>query len=291
MKILNAGPDWYTGTNILTYDQTGRTLYHVFQSISQKEMRWRAGGYKGRECLETGIKYGSRVRKDGRADEILIGSGRSSEVVIDHLGDPDRFRATRLDLQITFQLENKDKLMASDLYNSTAMRRKFGTSPIGNRKMSLIRSETGDTLYLGSRSSAKKFFRLYDKSFEMKGYPGEFWRAEVQYGRDLASGALRWYLDIGHSKSALVDLICSEFFDAIEWSPVPQYQYNPQDFPPEDKEATTLANKMDWLKTCVRPTVTILQDEGLEKEAKIALGFSPAWDRRQAASELLKNEE
>lgn len=277
MEIVSAGPDWYTATNIPKDHQMGASLFHVFHSVCHKETKWRAGGYKGGECLETGIKYGSRMRKDGRADEILIASGRSSEVAIEQVGDPDRFRTTRFDLQITVQRKEPHRMLASNLYDSIKMRRKVGTSPLGNRKMSLIRSETGDTLYVGSRSSSKKFFRLYDKSFEMNGYPGEFWRAEVQYGRDLASGAIRWYVDIGYVRHALVDLVCSEFFDAMEWSLVPNYQYNTQDFPPEDEKETTLEKKLAWLKNCARPTVQILIENGLEKEAREALGLPVDW--------------
>ena len=273
MKIVSFGPDWYTGTNILNDDGQSTSLFALFSDVSEGHKKWRAGGYKGLECLKTGIKYGSRLRKDGQADEIFIASGSSSRDALVHLDGQDRYRATRFDLQITIKFNNRNAMMASDLYDTLRVRRRLGTSPIGNRKMSLIRSEAGDTFYLGSRTSKKRLFRFYDKSYEMRGYPGEYWRAEVQYGRDKAQAALGWYFDAKPSAENIVDLVCSEFFDACEWSPTPQYVYAPSDFPSLPEEQTTLGKKLTWLKTCVRPTVGMLVNEGMEGETLEALGL------------------
>lgn len=283
MKVFNYGPDWYTATNVLQDNQQCVSLFQVFQEVSKGQMKWRAGGYKGHECLVTGVKYGSRIRKDGRADEMLVASGPISREVIEKIGDPSRYRATRFDLQITLHLDPAERMLASNLYDRLRTRQNLGTSPLGNRKIALIRSGTGDTLYLGIRSSSRKFFRLYDKSLDLGYKPGQFWRAEVQYGRDLAEGALRWYTEVGGVEHCIVDLVCSEFFDAMEWSPFKKYQYNRQHFPPEQEDLPTLDRKLAWLETCVKPTVALLIENGLERETRDALGLPVrgAWARRQ----------
>lgn len=282
MNVLSFGLDWYTATNIVQDSPECQSLFSVFHDLSECQKRWRSGGYKGQECLITGIKYGSRIRKDGRADEMLVASGSVSNAVVDRIGDVSRFRATRIDIQITLYLDARNTKLASDLYDATRMREGFGRSPLGNRKMSLIRSGPGDTLYLGSRSSARKFFRLYDKSIDLGHKKGQIWRCEIQYGRELAQAALRWYDNVWGVEHAVVDLVCSEFFDAFEWSPLSKYQYNSQLFLAEDKEETKLAKKLTWLRDCVRPTAKILIDNGLEEEARAALGLPGEgdWTRR-----------
>lgn len=280
MEVFSYGPDWYTSTNVL-YDQPEQTtLFHVFQEMSGPQRRWTGGGYKGNECVNTGLKYGSRPRRDGGMDEMIVASGRVSEKAIEFIGDAARFRTTRFDLQITLHLDQPDKNLAVDLYESIRKKQDVGLSPIGNRNLGLIRSGTGDTLYLGSRSSTRRFFRLYDKSGDLGQGLGEFWRAEVQYGRSIAGGAMEWYLSRGNHYRFIVDLVCSEFYDAMGWSPFPDYTFGVSEFQDEPEEPQSLSKKLSWLEICVRPTVGILIEAGQENEVRKALGLPADWQAR-----------
>jgi len=284
VEVFSYGPDWYTATNVV-YDQPEQTtLFHVFQEMSGLQKIWRAGGYKGNECLVTGLKYGSRSRKDGGVDEMMVASGKTSEKAIEFMGNAARFRTTRFDLQITLRLDPSDKNLALDLYENIKKKQDVGLSPIGNRSISLIRSGTGDTMYLGSRSSTRRFFRLYDKSSDLDQELGEFWRAEIQYGRSLAGGAMEWYLARENHYRFVIDLVCSEFYDAMGWSPLPNYLPVTTELIDEPKEPSPLSKKLVWLETCVRPTVAILIEAGLEGEIREALGLPLDWQAGQRST-------
>ncbi len=273
MPINSFGPDWYTATNIFQDGQTSSTLFEVFTDLSKGQKNWSGGGYRGKECLVTKVKYGSRVRKDGRADEMIVASGPVSQNVIELIGDTSKFRTTRFDLQITIEPSMPDRELAVRQYEGIRLKQSAGVNPLGNRKPRLIRSPTGDTLYIGSRESTQRLFRLYDKSVEL-GFPvGRFWRCEVQYGRDMAQGAALWYETVGGKERPIVDLVCSEFYDVMRWSPLSHYSYAPADFTSVPKEKTTLEAKLLWLETCVRPTIALLIENGLRGEMKAALGI------------------
>lgn len=273
MEIYSVGPDWYTATNVLTDGGMTASLYKQFCGLTTHHKRWMAGGYKGNECLATGIKYGSRSRKDGQADEMMIASGPVSIQAIEHVGDVGQYRTTRFDLQLTFKPEKPHPKLAVSLYDKIRTMERVGASPLGNRSIMLVRSGTGDTLYIGSRASKKKFFRLYDKSLDLGYEPGEYWRAEVQYGSKVARGAIGWFIAHKDQKKTLTDLICSEFWEAMGWSPRYDYDYVFIEDLEEPEVATTLEGKLSWLTECVKPTVALLIENGLEKQARDALGL------------------
>ncbi len=279
MEVYSVGADWYTATNVLTDDGMTASLFRQFYGLTTNHKRWTMGGYKGNECLATGIKYGSRARRDGGADEIMIASGEASAQAIEHVGNVGQYRTTRLDLQLTFKPKTPQPKLAVSLYDKIRAMEGVGASPLGNRKITLIQSGTGSTLYVGSRTSGCKFFRLYDKSLDLGGEPGEYWRAEVQYGKKLARGAIGWYVAHRDQKATIADLICSEFWDAMGWSPRYDYDYVFIENLKEQEDPTTLDNKLAWLKACVRPTLALLIENGLEGEARNALGLrvSNAW--------------
>ncbi len=273
MEIYSVGPDWYTATNILTDGDESDTLFAQFYGLTTTQIRWQAGGYKGKECLVTRIKYGSRSRKEGGVDEIMIASGPASIQAIEHVVNVGQYRTTRFDLQLTFKPRVPNPKLAVDLYDKLKTMQSVGASPLGNRKVTLIRSGTGDTLYVGSRSSKKKFFRLYDKSLDLGYEPGEYWRAEIQYGSEVARGAIGWYVGHKSQKKTLADLICSEFWAAMGWTPRYDYNHVFIEGIEEPEAPTTLERKLSWLRDCVKPTVAILIENGLEGEAIDALGL------------------
>lgn len=273
MRILSSGSDWVTLTNIVQDGQGYAPLIAIFGFLSVVERDWFTAGYRGRQCIETGMKYGTRPREDGRADELLVVPGKQSGIVLGHIEDLQGYRVTRFDLQVTVLLDRVERDLVSKLYDKIIDLKDKGHSPLGRRKISHIRSLSGETLYVGSRKTGKKFFRLYDKSLDVDAEIGLVWRQEVQYGRDLAHGATEWYLAARDNPVAVIDLVCSEFMDATGFSLLPADKTVSPDFSENDSAKTTMTAKLDWLKRCVRPTISLMIEHDLLEEATEALGL------------------
>lgn len=280
MSVFSFGADWLTLTNVLQDNQKLQSLMTVFLDRSEVNTKWKAGGYKGLQDIGKDLKYGSRIRKDGRADEILVASGKRSEKIALGLGNIGGYNVTRLDLQITMQPEKPNPGMARDMYEKILLQDKMGMSPTGRRKVSLIRSPSGDTLYIGTRKTGRKFYRLYDKGFDEGFGLGLLWRAEVQYGRDMASAALKVYKEIGTTGTCVMDLVCSEFYDAAKIELFEGCKMNAEIITENYERKVTVQRKLDWLATCVRPTIAFLLEEDLEDEMLDALGLKGGRQRK-----------
>lgn len=273
MKIFSSGADWLTVTNVLDDYQVHLPLMTAFLRLAAVEKEWKSAGYKGLQCLDTEMKYGSRLRDDGRADEMLVSPGAHAGVLLEHMKNIDDYRVTRLDLQVTVFVDKPDENIAVRLYDKLSRMSAVGTSPLGRRKVSLVRSETGQTLYIGSRQTGRKFFRLYDKSHDVGASLGQVWRQEVQYGRDLAQGAAKWYVQAANKGQSVIDLVCAEFMDCADFSLVPTDEVVAEDFAEKPADHTVLGAKVEWLRKCVRPTIALLIEHDLLDEAKEALGL------------------
>lgn len=280
MAIFSSGSDWLTLTNVVDDESDIRPLARVFDDLTGVSTRWTAGGYKGSVDPDSGIKYGSRLRKDARADEILICPGRTSDMAIEEIPDPLAYRVTRLDLQVTVTLDDYDENIASDLYDGIMTSKEQKRTILGRRKLALLKSSTGQTLYVGSRKSGRKFFRVYDKSNDVGAGLGTIWRQEVQYGRYLAQEALERYLSIMGDGYGVIGLVCAEFQDALWWSLHDHIGDLPEIITEDEKPLPTLSSKLYWLETCVRPTITLMIDNDLEEEMLSALGLRGWWERR-----------
>lgn len=81
-------------------------------------------------------------------------------------------RFTRLDLAMDVWDDGFD---AVELYN----RFNAGNVVTRSRRASLVQSNTGDTFYVGSRTS-EKFLRVYDKGGEQGEEQGNHWRIELE---------------------------------------------------------------------------------------------------------------
>lgn len=283
MSMFGFGADWLTLTNVLQDNQELRSLMAVFLDTSEVNTRWKSGGYKGLQDIGGDLKYGSRVRKDGRADEILITSGKRSIKTALGLDNIDRYKVTRLDVQITMQEEKPNPGMARDIYEQILLKTKVGLSPLGRRKVSLVRSGNGDTLYIGARKTGRKFYRLYDKGFDEGFGLGVLWRAEVQYGRHVARAALKVYKEIGTVSVSVMDLVCSEFYDSAKIKLFDGCKVDAEIITETDEEMVTVQSKLDWLALCVRPTISFLIEQDLEDEMIDALGLKGGrqarWDK------------
>lgn len=273
MKVISAGADYLTLTNIVDGDARDKTLLGLFEILADPTEKWQGGGYKGWQCLSAQYKFGSRLREDGRVDEILIAPGASSETVFDLYPFEKEFKVTRLDLQLTVLYDGLRPDLAEKRYDKLESMRRMGMSPLKRRKTTLIKSTTGTTLYLGTRRSGRKFFRLYDKSLDWGAELGAVWREEIQFGRDLAQKAFTYYLTTRGSKANVIDLVSAEFTDACSMSLVENSSYGLEDFSKEDEGPTGAEKKLRWLEKCVKPTIAWLIEHELETEARDALGM------------------
>lgn len=271
--LFNFGLDWLTLTNVINDGSGVPPLMPVFQDLTRVTTKWGAGGYQGKQDKDMGLKYGSRLRKDGRADEMLIATGYNASKLVDAIPDPTRYRVTRVDIQTTVQFLEPRPYLARVLYGEIKEAKAKGESITKRRKVVLVQSETGETLYLGSRKTGRKFFRLYDKSDDVGLGLGRVWRQEVQYGRDLAQEALERYLNIHDNPGAIISLVCAEFQDAMGYSLINHVKQEPEVVSGTAKPETTLEKKLKWLETCVKPTIALMIYEDLEKEMLTALGL------------------
>lgn len=274
MKIYNFGIDWLSLTNVLQMSGGSEPLMKMFIALSGITDKWVGFGYKGYQDVDTGLKYGSRIRKDSLADELLILSGNQAESALDSMPSLARYRATRLDLQVTVLLDKPHPKIVTGLYEKIATMISLGNAPTGRRKVKMVRSETGDTLYVGSRKTGRKFFRLYDKSLFYGEELGMVWRQEIQYGRDMAKDALALYLSIKGSEAAVINLVCAEFKDGLGFSILPDNGL-PDNIPVAKlKKEPPMRKKLQWLEECVRPTITLMINNDLEAEMLEALGLT-----------------
>lgn len=280
MRVQSFGLDWLTVTDVLDDSIKYPPLADAFTRLSDVPLRWTGQGYRGLQDEYKGLRYGSRLRADGRVDEILIMSGVLCDEMLGEIKNITDYRATRLDIQLTVLLDVADQELSSRAYEQLSQQRKFGTSPSKRRKLSNVRSETGQTLYIGRRKTGRKFFRLYDKSDDLGLALGKAWRQEVQYGRDMAEAALKQYLTIKGNRRAIIDLVCAEFIDAVGFALSPDVGSLPDVSLKTPEKEKTLERKLKWLKECVRPTIALLIEHDLERAALECLGLSGAWPHR-----------
>ncbi len=279
--IVSSSSDWITLTETWSAREMedrakgGETLLQgCFKAIALCEEDWGTMGYQGLQCTETKIRYGTREERTGGQHEILTGSGQTSDEVVDFMPVQNSLRCTRFDLQATVYLPSPDVDIAGTLYHSLMREKYKGVSKSGRRALSLIQSDTGQTLYVGKRKSGRKFFRLYDKSVELQAPLGTVWRQEIQYGREFAQNAWEWFKVHRFDMSAHIKMVNTEFTAAIDYSMMSDQGYTSEVIPEVIREKGTIGSKLSWLRRCVRPVVAFLGEKKYGQEAVEALGLA-----------------
>lgn len=244
-----------------------------FLTLANVTTKWRGLGYKGWQDADVGIQHGSRLSKSDMAEELLQLTGNQADVGLDKVPELSEYHATRLDLQVTVELDERHPKLALELYERLVSLPEDGSKIAGRRKVKMVRSQAGDTLYVGSRKTGRRFYRLYDKSIDLGCEIGTMWRQEVQYGREMADLCLGLYMSIRGNRKAVTNLVCAEFQDAIGFSLVPIDEL-PNNIPnPDARVKAPLSAKLKWLEDCVRPTVALLLEAEMEQELLEALGL------------------
>ncbi len=282
-NIFNSGVDWITLTNKRGYaPEAGLDL--VFSEHSLNPEAWAVGGYSGLRCTETGLRYGERKGRDGKVEEILIASGKFSSEIAGSNWDLYA-NCTRIDFQVTVYLDSPEPHLAKAWYEEFEAAFEAGETMTGRRKRALILSDTGETLYVGSRKSGRKFFRFYDKSHDYGADRGTVWRQEVQYGRRFADKAL-WFFRTASEEDrveAMAEMVFAEFMGAMSksliWTPGDAVDIIVE----PAAEESGIQKRLEWLRACVRPVVERLDNAGYAHDALAALfgdaGSWVAWPR------------
>jgi DNA relaxase NicK len=179
---------------------------------------------------------------------------------------------SRIDLAVTVWFEDHTPELASIMYAAAREYwREIGKNQ-GYKYPTLIDSEGGCTLYLGSRTS-QRYFRLYDKWAQSEDPRFMFaWRFEIELKGELAR--VIWQ-DIGNGVD-IYDIALHEVFGTME-----RYGIRPSDFEdygklrkiPRHGSPPDILTKLEWLQKQVRPSVEKLKDRGYEAAVRTILGL------------------
>lgn len=270
-KGYNACLDWVT---LVGEDAQGKVpaveeAVAAMEKLATEHGQWRdfkLQGYKGQTCGPISAGFNGDnfiIRISGKvADEV--------EILIPSFAT---CKPTRVDYQVTIQLEKPEKNLASRSF--AIMEKSNGLQ--GPKRFLAFFTSNSDTLYVGKRTSPV-MLRLYDKTpdinlaNETKHQPGSFWRYEVEYKRQYARAAFDTWLASTNRTELIKDTVLAEFskrnapgFDLVQDYGVALKAYIP---PP------TIDSNLKWLKSTVRPVFQRLVSSGLEREALMALGQS-----------------
>jgi len=174
---------------------------------------------------------------------------------------------TRIDLQTTVKHAERYPDSAQDIYNDIKKWRADGTYRWSSR---LISSETGDTLYIGSRES-EVMLRYYDKSEAYEAELGTYWRYEVEFKRAAAVAVWATLSAWPNWAVRISDLVFDKFSDR---DIMPVYARGDTWSEMEIvRQFSTEETRIDWLARQVRPSISKLVEGGFQKQVEEALGF------------------
>jgi len=230
---------------------------------------WRFHGYDGLSCQ--GYRWGTRQDSD-----ILMLSGSDAaygwQTALEYATN-----VTRIDLAVTVRLFHPIPDYAWAIYR-TLDEKVDGKKPC--RKLTFItNNHGGQTLYVGSRSS-DQMGRLYDKGREgakkLDMPIGELWRYEVELKAKRALAVAEQLKICAKSGQNVGNAIGATVQTWFFTRGVPSLMW------PESREEFDLAiaaritddaATLDWLSTCVKPSVQRLIKKGRRRDVLQSLGF------------------
>lgn len=215
-----------------------------------KTQDWRLLGYRGRACGP--VKMGFR----GDENWIIQLSGETANYAIEKIPALAKMNVSRVDYQVTRQLPEITPAYIQCLHMELKeLKRDNPSFP----SLTLIQSDTGDTLYIGKRTS-NRYIRIYDKGGEQGGERNRIIRYEVEYKKDKAQPAWETFVDALPNRTehilGTVQAELSRIGLEVRFS--------------SDQLATIKAEKTEplaerqlaWLRRCVKPVTMKLVQEG-----------------------------
>jgi len=258
-EVHSVGMDWIT---YVTTERRHTKDLMLFASSSAKGQEqsnvsseyWKGLGYAGSKLGS--FRWGERNGHEG----IMIISGGSAiaGLAFAALGIG---RPTRVDLQVTIRCTPPNHSVATRVYSDLE---NINKSRQRKRYIKLISSSTGDTVYVGKRTS-KVMLRLYDKTHSvMQGQTGLYWRYEVEY----KSRAAVKVLESLTTANDLMALCLSQVFaEYVKRDVQPRFSTRSVvDAIEVGMEVSTKDSKLRWLEKCVAPVVTQLCIAGYEEQ-------------------------
>ncbi len=262
--IVSSGPDWLTVSGVsretsIPIMEFAEREFTMLDEEGVLRRPWGAMGYRGWQMGS----FRAGVRKNNEA--ILIASGDAAIEISSRI-PLESCRVTRFDLQVTLAITPPDPNVALREYHAQKAENEKRKK---KRSLRYISSNTGDTLYVGSRR-AKIMLRLYDKGYDYaNNEKGELWRYEVEFKGLAAVKAFDAWRSNENRPFFTVQLITAEYqkrgilpgfstgtkFSAIEVKAV----------------VSTAEGKLSWLLRCVAPVVTQLLNLGYEEQVLHAL--------------------
>jgi hypothetical protein len=279
-KAFNCGVDAVT----VSYRDDSRVAFEEIRAATRRAVSYRMdGSFETRSARLRGYE-GERphpsmfVGSMAGQGTLVVATGSLSEYVVDELRDADH--CARIDLQLTLWVsQDADTLISKARDYADSFRKAPGRL---GRPFSIRHEQTlgsGDTLYLGSRTS-ERFGRIYNKGAESGEleYSGSI-RYEVELKNDAATRFYRRYVATTDPTACLLSEVLRDF---SEWGI--HLPTNLADKYPKRIEATpdpfSAERKLEWLRNGVSGTVDKLLDEGVEFEAIYDALFGK-WSARQ----------
>lgn len=177
---------------------------------------------------------------------------------------------TRVDLQVTIWYQEDPAGTISDLY----LEREENPKRKGETNTTLILGQDrGDTLYVGSRSSAQ-FGRIYDKMRQSKNsshYKNAL-RFEVEFKKPLSGEVMRWLLTNDPSSEQICAKVLNWF--ALRGIEVPNICTSGDNAIQLPSKETPIESKLNWLRKTVRPVYRQLKLLDLQTLADEAIGVT-----------------
>jgi hypothetical protein len=222
---------------------------------------WRPGRWLQYDGFQNGdgLYYGHAMQSNEKEHYVVKLSGSNAQQFFDHTFylPPDKrnflhnFYATRVDIQVTAPIP--DWWNVRELHDWYLEQRKT---------VSIIQSETGNTLYLGSRSSGR-FVRFYEKALETL-----YLRLEFELKGDYARNA--WLALITNNNT--VSEIYASHLDALRLEPDHRSYFMPDtdhdhDFSKHLREVDANA-RLKWLLSLTNTFAAMVRDHDIGDRAR-----------------------
>lgn len=261
--------EWNAGVDAITVvgqdHHSALLFYNEYENVKtrldqqeKQDKPWGMHGYRGKQCGSVRVGL-----KDDKT--ILMVTGPQAERVF-AVSRTVAVKYTRIDLQVTLKLETPVRMWAYNHYHSdnlTSVRER------GKMYMSLINSPTGDTLYLNKRTSPT-FGRMYDKSREYEEVLGKVWRFEVEAKEEHCDKLGRILEYLGEYEDVAADYVAGWYSDREVCVPVGIR--DGISLPKLAEKITSNAQKLEWLRRQVAPSIQELIQVGLREDVEKALG-------------------
>ena len=246
IRLIEARPDWLTcsapaGARADLLEGFANAVILAESDAGDRVSTECVQGYIGERC--GGVISGSR------ADGVLVPLPGSTAA--DYTTEAARLADhwSRLDYCVTVDTSETQLDPVTEAWRALKARQAAEVKTPGFTR--LENSKGGETLYIGSRSSAA-FGRCYNKHVETRGeYPPGSWRWEVEYKRHLSEAHQRKWSSSALSEVEVQSIVASEF---ERWGTAPPFSsladVGRTPAPPRKRD---LERTRTWLSTQVAP--------------------------------------